>query len=225
MDETWEAWLENDERSYAHYVRDRFAEKIPNSNLFCDTIGDCALATCDNINPETSTMTPKIRQNTFYVFEQLTGLVYFYQSASDASARVGTYMYNRIEGRVAEYSNVKSVQRSMKIWAMRRKLILSIIQGIALIAAGGLGIGTAAAEHTAFSVGSAVYTLVLNSYIAIVGVYNTRKTDPEVIVKILWMGSRHHSTNTHTSGPTASTTTLGISCTDKCLPTAAISGT
>jgi hypothetical protein len=29
--ETWESWLKHDERSYAHYMHDRFAENIPNS--------------------------------------------------------------------------------------------------------------------------------------------------------------------------------------------------
>jgi hypothetical protein len=42
-------------------------------------------------------MTPEIRQNTFYIFEQLAVLVYIYQSVSDASYGVETYMYNRIE--------------------------------------------------------------------------------------------------------------------------------
>jgi hypothetical protein len=31
--ETWESWLKHDERSYTHYMHDRFAEKTPNSKM------------------------------------------------------------------------------------------------------------------------------------------------------------------------------------------------
>jgi hypothetical protein len=101
-----------------------------------------------------------------------------------------------------EFSNAKDVERSMKIRAKRRKIIMSIISGIGLIAAGGLAIAApfataavaagmmAAAAVKIFEVSSVTFGLVLSSYIATVGVYNTRKTDPEYFADNLVNGLR-----------------------------------
>jgi hypothetical protein len=104
-----------------------------------------------------------------------------------------------------ESSNAKDVERSMRIRAKRRKIIISIIPGIGLIAAGGLAIAApfataavaagmmaaaAAAAVKIFEVGSATFGFVLSSYIATVGVYNTRKTDPEYFADNLVNGLR-----------------------------------
>jgi hypothetical protein len=154
--------------SFYMYMRDHYAPKTAPSNMICDGVGTCSIASCLNLNDD---LEDRLKQLAYYFFEQLSGIDYLHASTAAASKEAGDYMYNRAHELVDKFSTADEIRTSLEIRQNREKAIQACITAFGLIASGGLGvIGVSKPQAPrAFSIGTAGFNLALNGYLGISG--------------------------------------------------------
>jgi hypothetical protein len=123
-------------KSFAIFLRDKYAPNASPSSLFCDVIGQCSIGSCINLSNDFST---EERQLAYLVFEQIAGIDHIMQVSARATETAGLYTLGRVGWLVDNLSSARRIEQALKTKATARKIGMAGGSAFGLMASGSLG--------------------------------------------------------------------------------------
>jgi hypothetical protein len=163
-------FLESGSDSFAIYLRDRYASNASPSSLNCDSVSECSITSCLNLDADNSI---EERQVAYLVFEQLSGIAHIMRGTEKATASAGGYILNIASRLVSRYSSAQHLEDVAKSRRDEKKLIFAMVTGIILLAASAAGIPTIGATGTLAAGISVTANIATAGYLASSGTINT----------------------------------------------------
>jgi hypothetical protein len=166
-------FLESGSDSFAIYLRDMYASNASPSSLNCDSVSECSITSCLNLDTDNSI---EERQVAYLVFEQLSGIAHIMRGAEQATATAGGYTLNIASRLVSRYSSAQHLEDVAKSKRDQKKLIFAMVTGIILLAASVAGIPTVGASAAAAPLAggiSVTANIATAGYLASSGTINT----------------------------------------------------
>jgi hypothetical protein len=172
-----ESFLESGEDSFSIYLRDRYASYASPSTLNCDSVSECSITSCRNLDTDISI---EEQQVAYLVFEQLSGIAHVMRGAQSATDIAGAYFLNAASDLVRRYSGAQHLEDVAKSRLDKKKFIFSAVTAFVLLAAAATAIPTIGSTSLAASSISVMANIMAAHYIGQSGMINT-KLDAEGI--------------------------------------------
>jgi hypothetical protein len=169
--------------SFPEYLRNTLAPDLAPSSVYCDTVGNCGLNSCQYINPRLS---QHDRQMAYFLFEQISGVDHGFKSIRYGLQEGASYADGQIPAIMQTYSAApriaKQLQQKLADRRKNEKLGMAIGSGLLLLAGSALGLPVLGLHET---IVAPLVNLVGSAYVSIIGTINTARSEPAKITSDL----------------------------------------
>ncbi|KAJ4992722.1 hypothetical protein SVAN01_01768 [Stagonosporopsis vannaccii] len=166
----------------ALFLRDRWAPTTVSSNLFCDSIGACNIASCKNLVDDDGTNRHD-RQMALYVFEQLANAAHLFQAVEREFSGAIEKVLRRKNALIEDFSSAPRIEKALKNQLRREELTMQIFQALGLMVNGVFGIAGAAALPGA-AMTAAATNMVVSTYIGVTGILHQLREPADIVTDV-----------------------------------------